>query len=58
MLTKNRLFFLDKIIESFLNLVSNSKGQLKAKLVSSKELSTEEQEKNSKRIFKRFKIST
>ena len=33
---KNRLFFLDKIIESFLSLVSNNKGELKVKLVSSK----------------------
>ena len=39
---KNRLFFLEKIIESFLNLVSNSKGELSAKLVSSKELTVEE----------------
>ena len=30
---KNRLFFLDKIIESFLNLVSINKGELKAELV-------------------------
>ena len=35
---KNRLFFLDKIIESFLNLVSKNKGELKAKLISSKPL--------------------
>ena len=42
---KNRLFFLEKIIESFLNLVSNNKGELKAKLISSKKLSTEEQKK-------------
>ena len=42
---KNRLFFLEKIIGSFLNLVSNNKGELKAKLVSSKELTTEEQKK-------------
>ena len=45
---KNRLFFLGKIIESFLNLISNNKGELKAKLVSSKKLSIEEQKKNSK----------
>ena len=41
---KNRLFFLGKIIESFLNLVSDNKGELKAKLISSKEL-TEDQKK-------------
>ena len=32
---KNRLFFLNQIIDSFLNLVSTGKGELKAKLVSS-----------------------
>jgi F-type H+-transporting ATPase subunit delta len=52
--TKNRLFFLDKIIESFLNLVSNSQGELKARLVSSKKLSTEEQEKIQKELSKDF----
>jgi len=40
---KNRLFFLKKIIENFLNLASSGKGELKAKLVSSKKLSEEEQ---------------
>ena len=39
MAIKNRLFFLDKIIERFLNLVSNNKCELKAKIVSSKKLS-------------------
>ena len=29
---KNRLFFLNQIIDSFLNLVSSNKGELKAKL--------------------------
>ena len=42
---KNRLFYLSNIIESFLNLVSNSKGELKAKVVSSKKLSIEEQKR-------------
>ena len=53
--TKNRLFFLGKIIESFLNLVSNNKGELKAKLVSSKKLSTEEQKKIQNELSKDFK---
>ena len=39
------LFFLDKIIDSFLGLISISKGELKAKLISSKKLSKEEQKK-------------
>jgi len=52
---KNRLFFLAKIIESFLNLVSNSKGELKAKLISSKELSLEEQKRIETELSKDFK---
>ncbi len=53
--TKNRLFFLDKIIESFLNLVSNNKGELKAKLISSKKLSAEEQKKIQYELSQDFK---
>ena len=51
---KNRLFFLEKIIKSFLNLVSKKKGELKAKLISAKNLSIEEQKKNSKRFVRKF----
>ena len=54
---KNRLFFLSKIIESFLNLVSNNKGELKAKLISSKKLSIEEQKKIQKELSEDFKFS-
>jgi len=54
---KNRLFFLKKIIDSFLNLVSNSKGELKAKLISSKKLSNEDQKKIQKELSKEFKSS-
>ena len=52
---KNRLFFLKRIIESFLNLVSNSKGELKARLVSSKKLSIDEQKKIQFELSKDFK---
>ena len=52
---KNRLFFLEKIIESFLNLVSNNKGELKAKLISSKKLSIEEKNKIQNELSKDFK---
>ena len=52
---KNRLFFLEKIIESFLNLVSTSRGELKAKLVSSKELSLEEQKNIQSELSTNFK---
>ena len=53
--SKNRLFFLDKIIDSFLNLVSNNKGELKAKIVSSKKLSIEEQKKIQNELSEDFK---
>ena len=53
---KNRLFFLDKIIKSFLNLVSTNKGELKAKLISSKKLSIEEQKKIRSELSKDFKF--
>ena len=52
---KNRLFFLNKIIDSFLNLISQSKGELKAKLISSKELSSEEQKKIQSELSRDFK---
>jgi len=54
---KNRLFFLGKIIESFLNLVSNNKGELKARLISSKKLSISEQKKIQNELSKDFKSS-
>lgn len=53
--SKNRLFYLDKIIESFLNLVSKNKGELKAKLISSKKLSNEQQLEIQNELSKNFK---
>jgi len=53
---KNRLFFLSQIIESFLRLVSNNKGELKAKLTSSKKLSSVEQKEIQKELSKDFKF--
>ena len=52
---KNRLFFLEKIIESFLNLVSKNKGELKAKLTSSKKLSDDEKNKIQLELSENFK---
>jgi len=52
--TKNRLFFLNKIIGSFLDLISSSKGELKAKLLSSKKLSKSELEKIRNELSKDF----
>ncbi len=54
---KNRLFYINNIIESFLNLVSNNKGELKAKLISSKKLSEDEQKKIQSDLSKDFKSS-
>jgi len=52
---KNRLFFLSKIIESFLNLVSKKKSELTAELISAKELSVEEKNKIRIDLSERFK---
>ena len=56
-INQNRLFYLEKIIESFLNLVSLNKGELKAKLVSSKRLSDEEKKKIEQELSSDFKSS-
>jgi len=52
---KNRLFFLDQIIDSFLNIISINKGELKAKLVSSKQLSKKELDNIQSELSKDFK---
>jgi len=52
--SKNRLFFLNQIIDSFSDLVSSGKGELKAKLLSSKELSKAELEKIRSELSKDF----
>ena len=54
---KNRLFFLSKIIESFLNFLSIKKGELKAKLFSSKKLTEMELEKIRNELSENFKSS-
>jgi len=53
--SKNRLLFLNQIIDSFSDLVSSSKGELKANLLSSKELSKAEIEKIRSELSKDFK---
>ena len=52
--TKNRLFFLNQIIGSFLDLISSSKRELKVKLLSSKKLSKTELEKIRNELSKDF----
>ena len=42
LVTKKRIFFINKIIKSFLKLSTQKKGELKASLVSSKSLTQEE----------------
>jgi len=51
---KNRLFFLNQIIDSFLNFTSSNKGELKAELLSSKKLSKDELEKIRNELSKDF----
>ena len=47
---KRRIFFVKKILESFLRLCSKKRGEVKASLMSSKELSTTELENISKEL--------
>ena len=47
---KRRIFFIEKIIDSFLRLCSQKRGEVKASLISSKELSEEELDNISKEL--------
>jgi F-type H+-transporting ATPase subunit delta len=51
---KRRLFFLERIISNFLWLISKSRGEIKAKLNSSKELSQIEIENIQKQLSESF----
>ncbi len=48
LIEKRRIFFIDKISESFLRLCSKKRGEVKASLISSKELSKSELDNISK----------
>ena len=48
LIEKRRIFFVEKIIDSFLKLCSQKRGEIKASLISSKELSENEIESISK----------
>ena len=50
LIEKRRIFFIKKIIDSFLKLCMGKRGELKASLISSKELSASELESISKDI--------
>jgi F-type H+-transporting ATPase subunit delta len=51
---KRRLFFLEKILNNFLQLVSKGRGEIKAKLSSSKELSQTEIENIQNQLSENF----
>ena len=51
---KRRLFFLERILNSFLQLVSKSRGEIRAQLSSSKELSSKELENIQKELSENF----
>ena len=50
LIKKRRIFFVKKILDSFLKLCSKNRGEIKASLISSKELSSEELENISKEL--------
>ena len=52
LVTKRRIFFIKKIFLNFLSLASKQRGELKASLVSSKNLTSEELENLSKDLSK------
>ena len=52
LIEKRRIFFLKKIFESFLKLCSKKRGEIKASLISSKELSQTELENINKELSK------
>ena len=50
LIEKRRIFFVEKIIDSFLKLCAQKRGEIKASLISSKELSETELENISKEL--------
>ena len=55
LIKKRRLFFLEKILKSFIEICSKKRGELKAELKSAKELSNDEIMKISDELTKNFK---
>ena len=55
LIEKRRIFFVQKIFDSFLKLCSKKRGEVKASLISSKELSESELEKISKTLSEAMK---
>ena len=50
MVKKRRIFFIKKIFESFLRLCSKKRGEIKASLISSKDLSQSELDRMNKEL--------
>ena len=55
LIKKRRIFFVEKILKSFLKLCTKKRGEIKASLVSSKELSSTELENISKELSSSMK---
>ena len=54
LITKRRFFYLEKILNSFIQTCSKKRGELKAELISAKELSSEEITKIKDELTKNF----
>ena len=54
LVTKRRLFFIDKILKNFINICSQKRGEVSAKLVAAKELSESEVNKIKDELSKNF----
>ena len=54
LVSKRRLFYLDKILKDFVSYCSFKRGEVYAKLTSSKELKDDEVEKIKKELFAKF----
>ncbi len=55
LIKKRRIYFLDRILEKFIKLTSEKKGEIKAVLISSKKLSQEEKNNINQEISKAIK---
>ena len=54
LVSKRRLFYLDKILKDFVSYCSFNRGEVDAKLISAKELKDDEVEKIKKDLFAKF----
>ena len=54
LVSKRRLFYLDKILKDFVLYCSFKRGEIEAKLISAKKLQSDELEKIKKELFDKF----